>query len=187
VNHLVPCPSCARHVRQSEASCPFCSAELSLGHLPAPALPRTRLGRAATFAFGAGVVAATSLVGCGGDTDEGKKEGGGGGGTVTPVYGAPAAGMAGDGSSGGTANNGGSPSMAGGAGVPLYGGAPAMGGSAPIYGGAPPMGGAGLIYGAPPAGMDAGGNAGSGGNDANAGTGGLNVGPVYGTPPTPDQ
>jgi hypothetical protein len=177
VNFLVPCPSCARHVRQSEASCPFCSAELSLGQVPAPVLPRGRLGRAATFAFGASLVGATSLIACGGDSEEGKEGGGGtaptagtmssgGDGAPMPVYGAPAAGMGG-------ASTGGDSSFAGSAIVPMYG--------------------------APPAGMNAGGNAGnggsggsagnagSGGSDANAGTGGLNVGPVYGTPPTPDQ
>jgi hypothetical protein len=120
MTQLIPCPGCNRHVRQFETSCPFCSAELSLAHVPPPALPRTRLGRAATFAFGATLASVTALVGCGGDSDEGKEGGGGsagtnsggtnsqagttssggssagqatgGNGTVGPVYGAPAAG-----------------------------------------------------------------------------------------------
>src|SRR4051812_47263654 len=124
MTQLIPCPGCNRHVRRAETSCPFCSAALSLTDVPEPALPRTRLGRAATFAFGATLVGATTLVGCGGDS-EGGKEGGGGtttGGTTTggtsakggnasggssagqasggtgiaPVYGAPAAGTGSD-------------------------------------------------------------------------------------------
>src|SRR5690242_13884330 len=118
MNHLTPCPSCNRHVRTSESACPFCSAALSLADVPAPVLPRARLGRAATFAFGATLIGAASLVGCGPDNGEGEEGGGGnagassggsssagqpsagsagagttagnGGGTVGPVYGAPA-------------------------------------------------------------------------------------------------
>ncbi len=63
---LLPCPSCARHVRVSEASCPFCTAALPLSHRragPAP-LPKRRLGRAALAAFGAAAIATS---GCGDD------------------------------------------------------------------------------------------------------------------------
>jgi hypothetical protein len=77
MNQLVPCPSCARHVRQSEPACPFCSVELALGHVSPAPLPRVRLGRAATFAFGASLVGATSLVACGGDSETGKPGSGG--------------------------------------------------------------------------------------------------------------
>src|SRR3954469_20602120 len=77
MNQLVPCPNCARHVRQSEAACPFCSVELALGHVSPAPLPRVRLGRAATFAFGASLVGATSLVACGGDSETGKSNIGG--------------------------------------------------------------------------------------------------------------
>lgn len=59
--HLLPCPGCARHVRASDARCPFCDAALSGG--PAPRLPSARLGRAATFAFGA-AVATIGASGC---------------------------------------------------------------------------------------------------------------------------
>lgn len=172
MNHLVPCPGCARHVRQSETSCPFCSAALSLDHLPAPVLPRSRLSRAAMFAFGTGVAGAASLVGCGGDTDEGKKDGGGGSEMSTPVYGAPAAGQQNFGGSG-----------------PVYGSPP--GGSGGVAG---MNSGGGPVYGSPPAGMNAGGNAGEGGVGGEGGAGGddgsggtINIGPVYGTPPTPPQ
>src|SRR5215216_3281906 len=104
MSQLTPCPECQRHVRKTEARCPFCEAALSLSHLPAPVLPRRRMSRAATFAFGASVVGATTIVGCtledpggnvavygappaggtGGDTSVG--------GSAQPVYGAPAAG-----------------------------------------------------------------------------------------------
>jgi hypothetical protein len=62
MTQLLPCPSCARHVRRTEASCPFCSAAISLGHLPARSAPKERIGRSATLAFGAAV--ATSLAAC---------------------------------------------------------------------------------------------------------------------------
>ena len=55
MNQLEPCPQCHRHVSVSETSCPFCSrslAEAFANRAPRVA-PRARLGRAATFAFGA--------------------------------------------------------------------------------------------------------------------------------------
>jgi hypothetical protein len=62
---LLPCPSCARHVRVSEGTCPFCAAALpaSLRSQPLPRSPGTRLSRAALYAFGA---SATALAACGG-------------------------------------------------------------------------------------------------------------------------
>ena len=170
MTQLIPCPSCNRHVRQAESSCPFCSAELSLQNVPEPVLPRTRLGRAATFAFGATLVGATTLVGCGGDSEEGKKGAGGagsggttsnagqssggssagqasGGTGIMPVYGAPAAGTGND--SGGNTGTGGSSAGGtanghGGGPAPVYG-APAAG--AGNTGGSPGV----PIYGAAPA------------------------------------
>lgn len=162
MSQLIPCPGCNRHVRKSESSCPFCAVALSLATVPEAQLPRTRLGRAATFAFGATLAGAAALVGCGSD-DEGKEGGGGAGaggtaatagnssggsggggtGTVGPVYGAPAAGTG----SGGDVSSSGSGNM-GGSAAALYG-APPMGGSAgsgadtggtgnfPVYGAAP--------------------------------------------------
>jgi hypothetical protein len=55
---FIPCPACARHVRQGDEACPFCGATPS----PAPALrlPSARLSRAALLALGAaGALAAT--------------------------------------------------------------------------------------------------------------------------------
>lgn len=205
MNHLVPCPSCARHVRQSELACPFCSVKLALEHV-SPALPRSRLGRAATFAFGASLVGATSLVACGGESETSKPDGGGadtrGGASSGGTSAAGTAGAGGNsagGSSAGTFNG------FGGNIAPPYG-IPPMGGYAPTYG-APPFGGAGAggaggvggtsggasgTSGAGTGGMSGGGgNGGASGNGGggNGGAGGHGGGsgggpaPVYGSPP----
>lgn len=144
MSQLTPCPECQRHVRRTESRCPFCDSALSLAHLPAQVLPRRRMSRAATFAFGASVVGATALVAC---SDEPE--------TLTPVYGAPpAAGAAGDASFGGSA-------------APVYGapaaGASNVGGST----GNPPAAGAGGEGGA------SGGAGGSGADDAGGEGGGI--------------
>jgi len=63
---LRPCPACARHVRSSEAACPFCDATL-----PEPTTTTSssvvRAGRAAMFIAGAALVASavTATSGCG--------------------------------------------------------------------------------------------------------------------------
>jgi hypothetical protein len=49
---LAACPACARHVRRSERACPFCASPLSLPPAP-PRVVLPRLGRTASFAFGA--------------------------------------------------------------------------------------------------------------------------------------
>jgi hypothetical protein len=52
---LEPCPHCDRHVMITETACPFCEGDLAdafADRAPRSA-PRVRLGRAATFAFGA--------------------------------------------------------------------------------------------------------------------------------------
>jgi hypothetical protein len=63
--HLRPCTGCARHIRVSEAACPFCGVEPSaaLRASPAPVAPRGRLTRAAIFALGASTAAVGT--GCG--------------------------------------------------------------------------------------------------------------------------
>jgi hypothetical protein len=160
MNQLIPCPGCNRHVRQAENTCPFCSTSLSLTHVPEHALPRTRLGRAATFAFGATLVGATALIACGGESEE-KKGGDGGaasGGTTS---------KAGASTGGSSAGN----QPIGGTGVgPVYGApAPMYGSPAPLYGA--PAGGTG---------NDDGGSSSVGGRVGTGGTGGP--GPVYGAP-----
>src|SRR5262249_46659282 len=61
---LIPCPSCRRHVRAGDSSCPFCTSALPADHA-SRAVPSatTRLGRSALFAF------AVSVSACGGSTE----------------------------------------------------------------------------------------------------------------------
>lgn len=71
---LAPCPSCARHVKTSEKSCPFCKGALP-ELTPIPGATH-RLGRAAAFAFTAsltvaGCSAGIAPVGGDGGSDEG--------------------------------------------------------------------------------------------------------------------
>ena len=157
MSQLTPCPACSRHVRKTETQCPFCGAAVSLAHVPAPVLPSSRLGRAATFAFGASIATATALVSCSADDGPG-----------TAVYGGPpvpSAGAGGDptnepgvGGKGGTAGAAGAPEPVNLGGV--YGSPPPEGGAAgaPEGGGAPAGGDGGVggepfvIYGGPPGG-----------------------------------
>jgi len=153
VNHLVPCPECSRHVRVSETECPFCALPLDLSGTPEPQLPRARLGRAATFAFGATLASVAAVVACGGEATETR-----GGAGATSAGGANAGGGAGATSAGGTTARGGVGGTAAGAGGAFAG----AGGItiAPPYGIPPPpppggsggtgVGGGGTIYGGPP-------------------------------------
>lgn len=67
---LLPCPSCQRHVRIHERSCPFCAD--SIPERVAPPIPTSaqtsRLGRGARIALGAAFAAA--LPACGGASPE---------------------------------------------------------------------------------------------------------------------
>ena len=172
---LLPCTNCRRHVLHTEAECPFCATPLDFSQAPVPALSTRRLGRAATFAFGATMVSATALASCSTDDDE---DGGSAGmstvaGTpnIQPVYGVPA-----DGGKTGTA---GSSASGGNGGVVGTGGNAASGGVnvGPVYGVPAPIGGTGGTAGGENAG-GADGDGGAGGADS----GGL-PGPVYGAPP----
>ena len=63
---LVPCSGCARHVRVTEARCPFCEAAVRVPEV-LPRDPSSRLGRAAIFAFGTSTaVLVGTLAGCSG-------------------------------------------------------------------------------------------------------------------------
>ena len=97
---LVPCPSCARHVRAHEAVCPFCASTLpaDLAERAAPPWPRRRLNRAAVFVFGATL----STAACSGNVVQGVGAGTGG-----------SAGTGGGVSTHGTGGTGGSPVDAG--------------------------------------------------------------------------
>ena len=58
---LVPCPSCTRHVRAAETSCPFCKNALPESHASGAVPSATqRMSRAAAFAFTASI----AVTGC---------------------------------------------------------------------------------------------------------------------------
>jgi hypothetical protein len=50
MTRLLPCPSCRRHVRSTETSCPFCAVALAFAEPPPLPSPVGRLTRAAVFA-----------------------------------------------------------------------------------------------------------------------------------------
>jgi hypothetical protein len=135
-DRLLPCPSCARHVRGSEEACPFCTAPLATSRrAPAPRSPGARLSRAALYAFGA---SAAALAACGGTTGNTFADGGPDASdesTPMPVYGGPVA----DGGQDG-------PFLADAA----YGGPPQDGAADAEDGGSDAEGGIQPPYGAPP-------------------------------------
>lgn len=150
MSHLIACTGCARHVRATDPLCPFCGEALPMSlRSQAPRLPAERLGRAATFVFGA-TLAASSAVGCG-DSHTPGSDGGGGdrdagidSGAVAPPYGIPPddSGVEVDaGSDAGAGDDAGVGMDAGfdaGAIAPPYGLPPEdAGGGVPLYGGAP--------------------------------------------------
>lgn len=155
MNRMLPCPSCRRHVNVSESACPFCECELDFDAGALRPLPSARLGRAATFTFGASLVGLLSGA-CGGNADQTGPDVKLSGGTT---------GSGGTTSGGETANpDGGYPVFPGGGigviyGAPVSGGTSAGGhtqgsvggsyGTPPISGGFPGSGGIGVIYGAP--------------------------------------
>ena len=151
MSHLVPCPECSRHVRVSETECPFCALPLDLASTPEPQLPKTRLGRAATFAFGATLISATALAACSSDGDDSTGAGGATSAAGTGAGGATSTAGTGAGGSTAIAGTSGSLGGTGGSAMAVYG-APAAGsfgnGSAgtgngagggpfPVYGAAP--------------------------------------------------
>jgi hypothetical protein len=158
---LVPCPACDRHVRATEAACPFCAAPLpdDLARRAVPPAPR-RLGRAAALAFGASL----TLAACTNEVVTGAAQGG-------------TSGASGTGGAGGSTVSGGTGGSSGGGGdvgVPLYGGP-----SPPYDAGAPPPppGDGGDGDAAPP--TDDGGDAApphDGGHEGG-------IAPAYGLPP----
>src|SRR5215510_15123104 len=88
---LIACEGCARHVRASESACPFCRTARTPSEIAPRPVPR-RLGRAATFAFGAAL--ATSVTACSqshGDNDAAVEDSGTvsfDSGGIGPLYGA---------------------------------------------------------------------------------------------------
>ncbi|MCC6874989.1 MAG: hypothetical protein IT378_11845 [Sandaracinaceae bacterium] len=78
MSELTPCTSCARHVRVTQESCPFCGAAIEVAPRPA----RQVVARAARLAILSGAVA---LGACGGSqqmTDAGHDAGSDGGSVV---------------------------------------------------------------------------------------------------------
>lgn len=80
MSQLVPCPGCARHIRLSASSCPFCDVAVDVASMSERYAPRRTVAasgakRAVLFALGAGVAAA-----CGGESEP-----------AQPIYGAPVA------------------------------------------------------------------------------------------------
>jgi hypothetical protein len=63
---LTPCSSCARHVRRSEAVCPFCGAGVVLVAERAPRVISARLHRSVLAILGPAILvgAAATLDGC---------------------------------------------------------------------------------------------------------------------------
>lgn len=152
---LQPCPSCSRHIRITEESCPFCAASVAglLKAAPSRKFPG-RLSRAA-------LIAASTLVAvpaCGGEDENDDDVG-------VPVYGAAPTGGADMGTGGDDMGTGGDDTSTGGDDMGTGGDV-----SAPEYG-------------ISPAGGTGGNDQGTGG--AATGTGGAIDGPVYGAPPTP--
>ena len=97
---LAPCPSCSRHVKTTEPSCPFCKATIAeLAAAPVPFVQR-RMTRAAAYAFSASLAVAgcsgtTTSTGDGGTSEGGANDGGANDGpsdegNIQPPYGAPA-------------------------------------------------------------------------------------------------
>jgi cytochrome c5 len=57
---LAPCPSCRRHVKIDESSCPFCHAAFPTALVPVEGDGARRIPRVAAIALAAGVTAATA-------------------------------------------------------------------------------------------------------------------------------
>ncbi|HVW26688.1 MAG TPA: hypothetical protein VHC69_15075 [Polyangiaceae bacterium] len=127
MSSLVSCAACRRHIRRSEATCPFCGVGVTseVAGAPEPMMPPGRLSRAALMAFAAAAVGTTAcssapapmygLAETGGFTNENGGTGSGGaansgGASAVALYGAPAAGFA---NAGGAVNAGGTAGTAG--------------------------------------------------------------------------
>lgn len=136
---LIVCDACARHVKASEAACPFCSHAITTRRI-APDT-RRRMTRAAAFVFGATVAVAA----CGSEVEEPSDDDGSGGaggvndaGGNAALYGEP-------GGFGGVPGSAGAGALYG-APAGGFGGEAGSGGD----GGDAGAGGASNLYGAPP-------------------------------------
>jgi hypothetical protein len=142
---LRPCPSCSRHLRAVETTCPFCGHALPVGFadVPQPVFPKTRLTRAAIFALGAALGSAPA---CDGDlpTVDGAADGSGRDGSKGGSDGGGSGGAGGDagpsdgGGSGGTASTDAAGDSASQDGSPADGNSGLDRGIAVMYGAPPP-------------------------------------------------
>ncbi len=153
---LSPCPSCSRHVKTTEARCPFCGSAFSeIFAQSAIAGPTQRLSRAAAFAF----TASLAVQGCGGTTSTVSQQDSGTGdgahadsgqttdsGGVQPAYGLPAVDAGRDAAH--DAADGSTPPKDDGGGIPMYG-IPPIDDAGADAGGPQDDGGAHALYGAP--------------------------------------
>jgi hypothetical protein len=164
---LVPCPSCARHVRATERACPFCRTALSAA-IAAKAIPGSaqRLSRAAAFTFAASLAA----TGCSSDATPAPDAAAVDSGAATDSGATTDTGARAD---TGTATDAGFPTDDGGF-LAMYGGPPRDSGA---DSGAPDdNGGIGPLYGLP---------ASDAGQESDTGADGS-IGVRYGSPPRPD-
>jgi hypothetical protein len=179
---LALCPECQRHLRRSETTCPFCSADLreAFAAIAPRAIPTDRLGRTALLAFAA---ANLGVAACGGETSGPAPAPETGGSVAMPVYGAPppTGGVGGRSNmTGGASANTGGYNTGGVIVAPPYGIPPIPPGSGGDFGMAE--------YGAPPPPPGSGGLAGIGGSGSagDSNTGGDMAIPIYGaSPPKP--
>jgi hypothetical protein len=145
------CSGCQRHVRVTETACPFCGHALDFATTPAPALPKNRLGRAATFAFGASIVGVTAVVACGGDDTSPTGSGPATSGSAGAASGSGGSAGAPSGSGGSAGGTGGAAGAEIGAAGTSGGAVQDSGGVVAMYGTPPPdSGGAVPLYGAAP-------------------------------------
>ena len=100
---LAPCPSCSRHVKTTEASCPFCQTAIAPRTVAPVPFVQKRMTRAAAYAFSASLAVggcAGSVTNTGdGGTEGGTKDGGANDGAtndgpsdegnIQPPYGVP--------------------------------------------------------------------------------------------------
>ena len=171
---LVSCAACRRHIRRSEATCPFCGVIVTsdIAGSPERILPSVRMSRAALMAF----AAAVGTTACSSSEQQ----------VSVTHYGAPMI-VPGDAASGGATSAGGA---TGGGGTATNGGASVM----PLYG-APAAGFSNAGGATASGGTNAGGKSSTGGttNEADAGdggpasggtegTGGVTIAPLYGAP-----
>ena len=136
MSHLVLCPACKRHLRPSEAECPFCNAIVpeDVRNAAPPPLPPSGLSRARAYAFRAAIIASVAGVACGSDDESTGSDGGGATAGSTSSGGSAGSSSGGTGATGGSAGD--DAGTTGGTGGTATGG---TGGGTGGFSGTPPM------------------------------------------------